>query len=73
MSWKDKIYEGLKGGRYGGNPFSPKKSHVHGGENKSSPGTMSTHRDESGKLWVIRKDDSGKEISRKAGKEIKKA
>ena len=63
--------EGLKGGRYGGNPFSPKKSHVHGGKSKSS--IMSTHRDESGKLWAVHKDKAGKEISRKPAKfDIKK-
>jgi hypothetical protein len=70
MKWEDKIYEGLKGGRYGGNPFSPTKSHVHGGGSTST--IMSTQRDESGKLWLIYKDKDGKEISRKPGKEIKK-
>ena len=72
MNWKERIYEGLKEGRYGrGNPFSPKKSHVHGGVSKSW-GRMSTYRDEDGKLWIIRKDEHGNEISRKPGKEIKK-
>ena len=57
--------EGLKGGRYGGNPFSPKKSHVHGGVKKSHgfEGTSTTVRTIDGKRYMIRMKD-GKEVGR---------